>query len=89
LETTVAEQTERQTLAASVLEEAHARTKTRDIARPQYVVPDTNCFLNDLPALKRLVNADLGPATVTVVVPIIVVNELYVAASPYTSLAAC
>ncbi|XP_077294426.1 smg6 nonsense mediated mRNA decay factor isoform X3 [Arctopsyche grandis] len=43
--------------------------------RPRYLVPDTNCFIDHLPRLQRLIAPEANTAY-TLVVPLVVVSEL-------------
>ena len=74
LETHVAVAAEQQHFTASVLASYNTPTASLLRVKPQYLFPDTNCFLNMLGKVRSLIE---DPAAFKVMVPLTVVNELY------------
>ena len=72
LQQTAEENSRREASIQSVLN-AHGHRAAQEVVRPKYVFPDTNCFLDSLSRMQELVLAE----AFHIMVPIIVVNELY------------
>ncbi|XP_071094020.1 telomerase-binding protein EST1A-like [Haliotis cracherodii] len=65
------EQTRHQENVQAILDENRHRRIELEI-HPIFLIPDTNCFIDHLPGLKRILNSH----KYTLVVPLVVINEL-------------
>ncbi|KAK2177833.1 hypothetical protein NP493_577g02020 [Ridgeia piscesae] len=72
LERHLAAQTRQRESIRAVLEGDQTSCTIELVIRPRVLVPDTNCFIDHLVGIRRLVDS----ARYTVVVPLVVINEL-------------